>query len=370
MGKYLKYKLIILILILIKFSLIAQDDSPKKNEFGKIYITSILPTTNLKFSNEVNTFLKNKLNLITTQNGLGGDGMKSRFIITAKVAELEKEITSTIPQMYTLKLEFTFYIGDGVDGKLFASTTTYNTGVGETETKAYINGIRNLKVNNQKFRNFVIDAKSKIVGYYNENCKEIIADAKINATMKQFDLALYDLISIPHICTECKSESIALIKEIYEKKIYIETLKSYNEINNLILQNKFEEAYNIISKVNIDSNWSNKFNELLKEIDQKKCNYYLAKAKGAWVQKDIYTMGECFKEISVVSNCYDEANRLSKEASTWLKEKENKEIEIKFKEKEIDLDYQKSKMNLWSKVSQSLIKYNPPSYAYNFNDWR
>ena len=122
--------------------------------------------------------LKNKLNQIVTQNGIGGPVINPRFIITPNITILSKDITSSAPPMIAYNLEVTFYIGDGVDGTKYASTSLSVKGVGTNETKAYIQAIKQIKTKHPDLVSFIEEGKQKIIDYYNTNCDLILKEAR------------------------------------------------------------------------------------------------------------------------------------------------------------------------------------------------
>jgi hypothetical protein len=104
--------------------------------------------------------LENKLSNIVTSNGLGAS-YNQRFVISARVNVLTKDITPTAPPMHTYTLEVTFYIGDGLDGKLFSSTSVTVKGVGETKDKAYLSALKNIKEKIQTLRSLFLQESKK-----------------------------------------------------------------------------------------------------------------------------------------------------------------------------------------------------------------
>ncbi len=162
--------------------------------------------------------LQNKLNQIVTNNGIS-NGVNQRFILTPKISVLTKDITSTAPIMQAYTLDVTLYIGDGIDGKLFSSTSMTVKGVGETETKAYMNALKNIKTNSSELQAFIEKGKSKIVEYYNTNCSFIMKEAEMLAGTNNFEGALASLIVIPNASEDCYNKAIATIPAIWQKYI-------------------------------------------------------------------------------------------------------------------------------------------------------
>ena len=103
--------------------------------------------------------LKNKLNEVITANGVSNSAVNNRFILTSNTQLITKDIQPGAPAMIAISLNLTLFIGDGFEGNKFSSQSFTLKGVGINETKAYIDAIRMLKVNNDGLANFVKNGK-------------------------------------------------------------------------------------------------------------------------------------------------------------------------------------------------------------------
>lgn len=228
--------------------------------------------------------LENKLSQIVTANGMSADAWNSRFIMTANVTVLTKDITSTAPPMQAYTLEVTFYIGDGFEGKSFASYSTTIKGVGETETKAYMMALKNIKTNNPAYQDFIEKGKTRIIEYFNAKCDFIIKEAQTKAGMNEFDQAIWQLTSVPDVCTECWNKCMDAAGIIYQQKIDYECTALVAQANNIWSANQSwegaEEAAAILSMIDPDSKCagdakvlSDKIAARIKEIDKREWDF-------------------------------------------------------------------------------------------------
>ena len=191
----------------------------KAEDMGRIVLAAYVPQQVDKMSDAARTMLTNKLSQIVTANGMGGSAANERFIITANIVTLTKDLTATAPPMTALGLEVTFYIGDGIEGTKFASKSVQVKGVGTNETKAYIEAIKQIKTNDPSYAAFIEEGKQKIIKYYESKCDFIIKDAKSLATQNQLEEAIYKLSSVPDVCKTCYDKCLAAIAPIYKQKI-------------------------------------------------------------------------------------------------------------------------------------------------------
>jgi len=163
--------------------------------------------------------LHNKLSQIITNNGISANPEQSRFVATANVIMLDKHIIAGQPAKHLYKLDITFYIGDGYEGKAFSNCNTTVTGIGESETKAFNNAIRNINTNSREYQAFIAQGKARIIDYFNRQCDFIIKGAITKANMNHYDDALADLFSIPDVSAECWNHAMNEAIPIYKKKI-------------------------------------------------------------------------------------------------------------------------------------------------------
>lgn len=169
--------------------------------------------------------MENKLNRLLTQNGIASMDYLGQFFITAHVVPLTKDILPGPPTKIAETMEFTFYIADYYNQVVFSTTSVNAKGVGETESKSYMNAIKALNLNSPALKQFVQEGRAKIIDYYNEQADKMIMKAKTLAKQKNFEEALWIVSTIP---SECDKYEIALAAgmEIYQE--YIDHLCQVN----------------------------------------------------------------------------------------------------------------------------------------------
>ena len=187
----MKILLLISFSISVCFNIYAQDLSSKKTNSPTIGLSTYIPEQIENVPEAAKSILSNKLSQIVTQNGIGGNASANRFIITANINVMSKDITPTSPAMIAYSFDITLYIGDGILGTKFSSISTSVKGVGESETKAYISAIKNLKVSDPTYQTFIDNAKTKIINYYKTNCANIIKNAESLANQNNFEESLF-----------------------------------------------------------------------------------------------------------------------------------------------------------------------------------
>lgn len=209
----------------------AQNNIEKADDLGRIVLrahvesSSAIPSFALKV-------VQNKLTQIASKNGVGGNSLDQRFVITANILEMTRDITPTTPAMIALTLSPTIYIGDAISGELYASCQLPNVkGVGENETKAYMNAVKNINTNNASVAQCINEGKEKIIAYYNSQIDFIIAEAESLAKSGEYDEAMAKLAAVPQVCKDAYVKAVGKIGDVYQQKIDLEGEKYYNEAN-------------------------------------------------------------------------------------------------------------------------------------------
>ncbi len=172
------------------------QSSTSKDE-NRIMLTSWVPPTIEGMPKVARKNLQNKLKQVVTKNGLAGSPYNTRFIISANVSVMSKDILPGPPPMHAYNLDITLYIGDGFEGTVFASETISVKGVGTNENKAYISALKRISPKNPDVQAFVKTGKEKIIQYYKDNCDLIIKEANTLADQQKYSAAIFKLSAVP-----------------------------------------------------------------------------------------------------------------------------------------------------------------------------
>ncbi len=163
-------------------------------------------------------YLKNVLNRVLVGGNDVAQFINNQFGIVVKPDVVDKHIIAGAPQKTVLNLSFTLYIGDIRLGTLFSSYTMDVNGVGDNDTKAYNNAIRKLNDRNRNLNDFIAKGKEKIIAWYDNNYQTIIKEAKTAASIRNYEEALYALLSIPECCKGYDA-AVAQVKIVYQEYI-------------------------------------------------------------------------------------------------------------------------------------------------------
>ena len=318
-------KILLSILVIIGFNAFGQNTVGKSDDAARITLAAYVPQQIDKMPDAARSILANKLNQIVTQNGMGGAANNERFIITANVNVISKDLTATAPPMTALVLEVTLYIGDGFVGTKFSSTSISVKGVGESETKAYISALKGISPTNSNIQSFVGNGKSKIIEYYNSKCDFIIKEAQTLVSQNNFEEAIFKLTSVPEVCKECYDKCMDAVGPIYQKQI------------------------------------------------DRECKSKLMEANTAWnAAQDSYgadTAGGILAQIDPNASCYKEALALSNKIAQRIKEIDQRDWKLQLKEQQDNVDIQKATIKAIRDIGVAYGNGQPKTVTYNVRGW-
>lgn len=207
----------LLFLLLSLLPVLAFGQTEGNDRVGRIILHAFIP----EYENmpaAARKLLDTRLAHIITSHGVADENFNSRFVLSAKVSTISKDIVPGPPQQVALKMEVTLLMGDAAEGKLYEALTLNALGAGVTEEKAYLAALRNIRAANPKIQEFMTAGKSKIAQYYETHCRDIMTEARKQAGVQNYGAALLALTSVPDVCRDCFEQCSALAVQIYQQK--------------------------------------------------------------------------------------------------------------------------------------------------------
>lgn len=320
---------IIGILLLACLSIKAQNKEDLLDDYSRISLNVFIPDDS-PLSATTKKLLTGKLQQIVAREGMGGDGPDPRFIITGNAFELTKDILGTAPPMHAVTLEVSFYIGDGIEGKLFSTLTKTVRGVGSNPTKAEINALKNIKVSDPEFGGFIKDAKAEILAYYNTQCEFILQESHSQFEQREFDAAVLTLMKVPQVCSECFEKSLSLTTDIQKARLEYECQTNISQSKTAIAKEEWDAAADFIALYTPDLECYPEVRQIIRQITDHQCMVYLGKAKAAWNARDAQLAGSFLGNIAADTECSDDANALGRQIAASLDEAARRKWELAY----------------------------------------
>jgi len=189
----------------------AQNNSGKADDAARISISP--QVSDQEIPQGAKDMLMNKMKQICTKNGLAGDGSNPFFVMDATVDVLTKDLTATAPPQHALNLQINFFIKDA-NGAVFSETSIEAKGVGQNETKAYMNALQNINTSSGQYKAMVDRGKEKIIEFYNSQCDFIISKGKALQKQGNNKEAIKVLKSVPPVSKECYDQCMEILATI------------------------------------------------------------------------------------------------------------------------------------------------------------
>ena len=322
------FKSILVALLFVSFSIQAQNNLGKSDDVARIAIAPVVGSIP-DMPSAAERILLNKMGQIASKNGMASAG--NRFIMYPHVSIMSQDITATAPPMHAYNLDITLYIADNVTQTIFSSTTIPLKGVGKNPTKAYVGALKMLNYKRPEVKTFIQDGKDKIVEYYNSQCDFILKEAESLAGRKEFDEAIFTVMSIPDICKDCYIKGKDVAVAIFKLKMENECMQNIADARAAKAQDDYDLAASYLAGILPDVSCYSDAQSLLKEIEDHRCAIALGKAKGAWSSGNSRDAGRWLGEVASDSKCYKEAMALGNEIKAKLKADEDREWDFKVK---------------------------------------
>ena len=268
---------ILLTALMITMVAVAQD-------YGRFAINVVVPQLS-NVPEEARAALETKMQQVATQYGLAGNGLTNRFVMTAKVNVISKDVAPTTPVKISQKMEVTIFIGDVVDNKVYESVVFNVNGIGQSEAKSMIQAFNQIKLSNPKLKAFIENGERKISEYYTNNCQFILTEANTLALQQKYDAAIAKLMAVPEVCAECYEKCMEKAIEVYRMKIGNEGDALVQQARSAWLAKRdyesASEALAILVKVNPLSTAQGKAQALVNEINKHLRGVEAARAQAA-----------------------------------------------------------------------------------------
>lgn len=258
--------------IMVLFCTLSVQAQNRLDDIGRITIHAYVPE-NEDLPYEARKLLTTKLSQIITANGIADNENFVRFVLTAKVNVISKDIVAGPPPRISQKLDITLMLGDVEEDKAYAQATISAIGVGQSDEKSFIAAFKNINPKNTAITAFLQEGKEKVLNYYQTHCEDLIAEAKKQASTQNYEDALMLLTSIPDVCTDCFEEAAQVAAPIYTKMIEARGAEFLNQAQAVWAKNPTKEgareATQLLSQINFAASCMPKATSLMNEITAK-----------------------------------------------------------------------------------------------------
>ena len=315
----------------------AQNSLGKTDDVGRIAIKTIVPG-GLDIPAAAKKILLTRMTQIASKNGLASYG--SRFIMYPRVDVITKDILASAPPKHVYTLNVSLRIADNMTQTIYSTTDITLKGVDNNETKAYISALKGLSYRHRDVKGFVEEGKNRIIEYYNSQCDFIIKEAEALAGKKEYDQAIYTLITIPSVCKDCYMKGQDASVDVFKQKMENECMQNIADARAAKAKDNYDLAASYLSGILPDVSCYADAQALLKEIEDHRCAVALGKAQGAWASQNAREAGYWLGEVAADSKCNKDAMALGNQIKAKLKADEDREWDfiLKVQEDQVALE--------------------------------
>lgn len=281
--------------------------------YGQNCLIPLQSLVNTDCSPEVSNYITNKLKSLTSTSDAMGAIENAQFAITLDYNVRDKQILSGSPTKIIYVIEATIQILDLKGNRNFATYTKDIKGIGDNEQKALINAFQKINSTDINLKKFLNEGHNRIIDYYNTNYEQIINKARLLASTRHYDEALYNLMTIPECCN------------------------GYGLVMNV--------SYTIYQQF----------------IDQH-CNENLAQARAAWIaspnREGAISASIFLSEIYPDAACYEDAIHLANE----IKNQMGEEWKFTLKQWDDNISLERQRIEAMREIGISFAKSKTKSY--------
>lgn len=220
---------------------------------------------------DINNQLLQRLTAAVTQSRTGvlADANYDQFFLSGRFAEEYADVVPGPPMQNVVNSTLTLYIGDATNEKVFATKTFQLRGVGTSQIRAYVNALRTLNGRNNELQNFIESGRAKIINYYDNNYKQLLAQAQRALQLKDYEQALHISTSIPMCCVgynEALEFTMNAYRAYIDNTARILLMKAKSEWAVSPDENGAAAALSLLNQIDVDASCYGEAVELQNEI--------------------------------------------------------------------------------------------------------
>jgi hypothetical protein len=242
--------------------------------------------------------------------------------------------------------------------------------MGLNDIKAYQAAFKLINAKDAKFKQFLVNGKSRIIQYYNDQCDYLQERATALKGLNQHDDAILLLSAVPEVCKECYQKSLASMTKIYEDKLELNCETNLAQARSFLVSGRFDEAVELVQFITPRQKCYPQVKSLLTDIQDRQCAVLLGKAKASWAVRNVDETQNYLKDISADSKCSGEAIALIKEIGEWYRINEKRAWTLELARQKDESRVRLAEINAIRQVAIAQAKNQPKVYVkYNIYGW-
>lgn len=181
-----------------------------------IKLSILPPAVTEDITPEVQIRIAERLMQITSMQGLGANGASPCFAIAAYLVPVKREITGTIPQKHICTYNAVIFVGNMVDGNIYAGVTQQISGAGNSYEEASINAAGEIR-NSQAMQDMLASAEEQIISWYESNVQSLKNHVAECMAEGDYSMAYALLECVPEQATQCFAYATQMGPSVLQK---------------------------------------------------------------------------------------------------------------------------------------------------------
>ena len=181
---------------------------------GQVKLNIMLPEN---LSGNSKNVLHNKMVSMTSVNGVGSVDASPILCIIPTFAEMNHDITATVPAKHKVKYDFNVWVANLETGEVFGSAQQELLGIGDSEELAFGNAVSAISPNDNKWQEMLKTAQDRIIEFYNNNGDRLIKEAQGYLAVNEYSRAMLILNNIPMACGDVYDRALEVKNEVLDK---------------------------------------------------------------------------------------------------------------------------------------------------------
>ena len=230
----------------------------------------VMPQPTNDFNQEQITKLETKIvQIVNNSDGMTVDYTNDFVIYPVISVEESNRVEGGMQNITVTSIEVSFFIKQISKNIVFSSVSKKIKGSGNNKAQSISNAISQINVNDRSYVQFLINGKTKILKYYNDNCSSIINTANTLSTEQDYEQSISILQSIPSVCTSCYNQAQEKSLEIYKKYQTLLCTKNIAKAKDAIALNNYDGAFQSLEIIDPNSTFYPEVKKLIAEISSK-----------------------------------------------------------------------------------------------------
>lgn len=167
-------------------------------------------------TNFIKQTIGTRLRSIMARHGFTGADRSPRFMVFPTLTLIDRYASGTAPPQEVIVLQLDLFVADFVDHKTYATTSLQLKGVDRSPERALRSAMRDLR-DSKKVEQFLIEGKTEILRYYNDQCDFIMQEVETLAEIQRFEMAFQMLLQVPQACSDCYARAMEKLPYYYAK---------------------------------------------------------------------------------------------------------------------------------------------------------